>query len=66
MNNYILDEGKKFMWDGEEYPSESAARENMQKYAEDGFETKLEREGGKFLVYTRRVAAVVEGAPQAS
>ena len=63
MENYILEDGKKFMWDGEEYPSESAARDTIKKYAEEGFETKLVLVDGKTFVYSRRVAAeiVVEG-----
>jgi hypothetical protein len=58
----ILD-GKKYGWDGEDYESESAARENMLKYSSNGFATKLIEEEGKYFVYTRRVAAeiVVEG-----
>jgi hypothetical protein len=53
------------MWDGEDYESESAARESVSKYSDDGFETKLIEEDGKYLVYTRRVVTeiVVEGEP---
>lgn len=58
----IID-GKKFMWDGEDYESESAAKENASKYTQDGFEVKLIEEDGKHFIYTRRVVTdvVVEG-----
>jgi hypothetical protein len=53
------------MWDGEDYESEAAAQENISKYSDDDFETKLIEEDGKYLVYTRRVVTeiVVEGEP---
>jgi len=65
LDNVRIIDGKKFMWDGEDYESESAAQENVSKYSKDGFETKLIDEGGKYIVYTRRVVAevVVEGEP---
>lgn len=55
----IID-GKKFMWDGINYESESAAKENVDKYSKDGFETKLIEEDGKYFVYSRRVAAEIK------
>jgi len=60
-------ERKKFMWDGVEYSTEAEAKDAMLKYQADGFEVIMEKEGDKYLVYTRRVAAqvVVEGAPPA-
>ena len=60
----IID-SKKYMWDGEDYESEPATQENIKKYSDDNFETKLIEEDGKYLVYTRRVVTeiVVEGAP---
>lgn len=63
--NAVITEGKKYMWDGEEYQSETAARENMEKYSKDGFETKMIEVEGKVLVYTRREVKeiVVEGEP---
>jgi len=65
LDDFKIINGKKFMWDGEDYESEAAAKENISKYAEDGFDTKLVCEEGKFLVYSRRVVTdvVVEGAP---
>ena len=65
MDNFKIIDGKKYMWDGEDYESESATQENISKYNNDGFETKLIEENGKYLVYTRRVVTeiVVEGEP---
>jgi hypothetical protein len=60
MDNFNIIDGKKYMWDGEEYESESAAKANKEKYIKDGFETKLIDEEGKFLVYTRRVVKDVK------
>lgn len=62
-DNVKIIDSKKYMWDGEDYEAESAAREKMSTYGNDGFETKLIEEDGKYLVYTRRVVTeiVVEG-----
>ncbi len=62
-DNVKIIDSKKYMWDGEDYEAESAAREKMSTYGNDGFETKLIEEDGKYLVYTRRVITeiVVEG-----
>lgn len=51
-------EGKKFMWDGVEYPDKGAATAKAGEYSSSGFETKVMELDGKHLVYTRRVAAV--------
>ena len=63
--NVKIIDGKKFMWDGTNYESESAAKENVDKYSKDGFETKLIEEEEKYFVYSRRVAAKIkiEGNP---
>ena len=61
-------EGRKFMWDGEVYPSRDEAEAKREEYAGNGFETQLVEEQDQFLVYTRRVVTevVVEGeAPMA-
>jgi hypothetical protein len=65
MDNFKIIDGKKYMWDGEDYESKSVAEENISKYGNDGFKTQLIEEDGKYLVYTRRVVTeiVVEGAP---
>lgn len=57
--------GKKFMWDGAEYPDKKAAGEIAQKYKNDGFEVEITEEEKKFYVFTRRVVkeVIVEGQP---
>jgi hypothetical protein len=46
--------GKKFMWDGNVYPSADDAERAKRTYQADGFETWTAEEDGMFLVYTRR------------
>ena len=57
--------GKKFMWDGCDYPEKENAFEAAQKYKNDGFETEVLQEESKFFIFTRRVVkeVVVEGSP---
>jgi hypothetical protein len=64
-DSFKIIDSKKYMWDGEDYESESAAQENISKYNDNGFETKLIEEDGKYLVYNRRLVTevVVEGEP---
>jgi len=45
---------RKYMWDGETYETKEAAQTVAEKYQQDGFETKIVEEEGKFLVYNRR------------
>jgi hypothetical protein len=52
-------EGKKFMWDGQEYDDEEKAGSVEKEYAEKGFEVQLCRENGKVFLYTRRVVTEV-------
>jgi len=52
-------DGKKFMWDKGYYSTEANAKEKMDEYEKDGFETRLVKEGGKFLVFTRRVVTEI-------
>ena len=54
----IID-GKKFMWDKEQYPAEFEAMEKMVNYEKEGFETRLVKEEGYFLLYTRRVVTEI-------
>ncbi|MCK4366706.1 MAG: hypothetical protein KAW84_02020 [Thermoplasmata archaeon] len=58
-------EGRKFMWDGQEYETEDDAKKVSQGYEDDGFDVRLVSEEGKHLVYTRREVTeiVLEGAP---
>ncbi len=60
-------EGKKFMWDGVEYPGGDDAAIGMGKYEAENFETRLVTEDDKFYVFTRRVVTEIkiEGAPPA-
>ena len=52
-------DGKKFMWDNGSYSTEAEAKEKMAFYEKDGFETRLVKEGSKFLLYTRRVVTEI-------
>jgi len=56
-------DGKKFMWDGYVYESESEAMKAENGYQKNDFETEILHDEGKYLVYTRRVVTdiVVEG-----
>jgi hypothetical protein len=49
-----LFEGKKFLWDGEQYEDEDKADANAKDYREKGFEVQRVTDGGKVLLYTRR------------
>ena len=53
-------EGKKFMWDGEEYETEKQAGSVQKEYSEKGFEVQSHQEGGKVYLYTRRVVTEIE------
>jgi hypothetical protein len=57
--------GKKFMWDGVVYKSETEAREVMEKYSNDGFQVEFIEEEKQYLLYTRRIVTkiVLEGEP---
>ena len=50
-------EGKKFLWDSIDYESREAAQQAMEAYEKEGFEVQLMEIEGRFLVYSRRVAA---------
>jgi len=53
-------DGKKYMWDGEEYDSENKAKDAQKKYEENGFDVELYRDDeGKVFIYTRRVVAEI-------
>ena len=54
-SNLILIDGKKFMWDGVDYPDGEKTLEAMKKYKTDGFEVERHEEDGKIYLYTRRV-----------
>jgi len=52
-------DGKKFMWDSEEYADKQAATDAEKKYSADGFDVQSCNEDGKILLYTRRVVTEV-------
>ncbi|MFB0555913.1 MAG: hypothetical protein ACETWQ_21620 [Phycisphaerae bacterium] len=52
-------EGKKYMWDGQEYENEEQASSVEKQYTEKGFEVQMWREEGKVLIYTRRVVTEI-------
>ncbi len=52
-------DGKKFMWDSEEYADKKAAKEAENKYSANGFDVQSCSEDGKILLYTRRVVTEV-------
>ena len=56
-------EGKKFMWDGNNYDNEEEAKNTEKSYIKEGFETHIVKEEGIYDVYTRRVVTeiVLEG-----
>lgn len=58
-------DGKKFMWDGEIYESESQAQDVKKKYEDENFEVQLIQEESQYLVYSRRIVTeiVLEGDP---
>ena len=54
-----LFEGKKYMWDGQEYDNEEQASSVEKQYTEKGFEVQMWREDGTVLLYTRRVVTEI-------
>jgi hypothetical protein len=52
-------EGKKYMWDGQEYDNEKKASSVEKQYTEKGFEVQMWREEEKVLIYTRRVVTEI-------
>jgi hypothetical protein len=52
-------DGKKFMWDQQNYPTEKEALDKLAEYEKDGFETRLVKKENQFLVYTRRVVTEI-------
>ena len=47
-------EGKKFMWDGEEYPNKEECEKKKEEYTSKGFEVKIIEKEGKYYIYTRK------------
>ena len=66
VENYIVVENKKFMWDGTAYENGKDAQDTMAEYEKENFETTLVEADNQFLVYTRRVVTEIVmdgGAP---
>jgi len=63
-NLALVTDGKKFMWDGRVYETREDASLTGEGYRNDNFEVLMAEEGGKFLVYTRRVVREVAVAVQ--
>jgi hypothetical protein len=62
-NLATISDGKKFLWDGQMYPSLDEASRAEQTYQKDNFEVRLVEQDGKVFLYTRRAvkeAAVTE------
>ncbi|MGD1216567.1 MAG: hypothetical protein ABR861_16425 [Terriglobales bacterium] len=55
----MISDGKKFMWDGQLYDNREEASRAGESYQDENFEIRMVEEGGKFLVYTRRVVKEV-------
>ena len=52
-------DGKKFIWDGEEYASKKDAAAVEEKYRDKDFEVRTVSKGGKVFLYTRRIVTEV-------
>jgi hypothetical protein len=51
--------GKKYMWDGQEYDDKKKTHEVEKEYREKGFDVQSCSEDDKILLYTRRVATEI-------
>jgi hypothetical protein len=58
-NLSMIIDGKKFMWDGRPYDTKEDASRMADKLLSDNFDVRIVEEGGKFLIYTRRVVKEV-------
>ena len=62
-----LVDGKKYMWNGQEYPDKDSAEQAKETYQRDGFEVLIFEEQDKFTVYSRRLVTEIvldgEGSP---
>jgi len=60
INNYMLEDSKKFMWDGLPYDERGKAEEVEKEYRGNGFETRIVEAGERFLVYSRREVTEID------
>ena len=58
-NLALIADGNKFMWDGKIYETKDEPLRVKEAYQQQGFEVRMVEEGGKFLLYTRRVVKEV-------
>jgi hypothetical protein len=63
MENVLFVDGRKFMWDGRTHESQESALAAGKAYQGDGFETHVCDDQGRYLVYTRRLAAPSTAEP---
>jgi hypothetical protein len=56
--------GKTFVWDGERYDSEEAAKRTEQEYRDQGFEVQRLADGSTSLLYTRRPVLPTNGTAE--
>ena len=54
-----LFDGRKFMWDGAEYASETESHDKEKHYRSLGFEVRSLAKEGKYYLFTRRVITSV-------
>ena len=52
-------DGKKYMWDGQEYDDKKKAGEVEKEYREKGFDVQSCSEDKKILLFTRRVVTEI-------
>ena len=55
----LVVEGKKFLWDGQLFDAHEDASRQAEAYKDDKFEVHLVEQGGKHLVYSRRLVKEV-------
>ncbi len=58
-NLAMINNGKKFMWDGQLYATREEASVAEKAYQNDNFEIQMVEQEEKFLVYTRRMVKEV-------
>ena len=60
-------DGKKYMWNGQEYRGRDSAEKAKENYVQDGFEVEIVQDNSNYLVYSRRLVTEIvldgEGAP---
>jgi hypothetical protein len=59
MDRSRLFDGRKFMWDGAEYDSESESQSREAHYRSLGFEVRSLAEESKYYLFTRKVVISV-------